>query len=273
VLHTQTWGKGDPVVLIHGFTQSGASWEPLARRLGANHLVVAVDAPGHGESADDEADLWEGAARIGEAGLAAVAAAGGAGRAAVAAGGAGRAAGAAAFVGYSLGGRYALHLALSQPALVSRLVLVSATGGLDDPDERAARRASDEVIAQRVERDGVPAFIDWWLARPLFATLTPEAAAIDSRLGGRAAGWAASLRRAGAGTQEPLWDRLASLEMPVLVVAGALDEAYTARAGRLVQAIGANAHLAIIEGAGHACHLEAPEAWLAVVAPFLAGDR
>jgi 2-succinyl-6-hydroxy-2,4-cyclohexadiene-1-carboxylate synthase len=247
MLHTQSWGTGDPVILLHGFTQSGIAWDPLARRLAAAHRVLAVDLPGHGESDAVSADLWTGADLLAAA------------------------AGAGAWVGYSLGGRFALHVALSHPEVVERLVLVSATGGIDDAGERAARRAGDEELAVRVERDGVEAFVRWWLRRPLFATLPPEAAAIDARLGGSASGLASSLRLAGAGTQEPLWDRLGGLTMPTLVVAGGLDTAYVERAHRLVDAIGSNARLAVIDGAGHACHLEAPEAWLDVAVPFLAG--
>jgi 2-succinyl-6-hydroxy-2,4-cyclohexadiene-1-carboxylate synthase len=253
VLHTQSWGKGDPVVVLHGFTQSGASWRTPTLGLENRHRIVAVDLPGHGGSAAVAADLWESAALV----AAAIEAAVGGGPAAV--------------VGYSLGGRTALHLALLRPDLVSRLVLVSATAGMDDDAQRAARRAADDIIAQRVERDGVDVFVEWWLERPLFATLAPEAAGVDSRLGGTAAGLASSLRRAGTGTQSPLWGRLATLEMPVLVVAGALDDRYAALAVRLTAAIGANAGTAIIAGAGHACHLEAPEAWREAVAPFLAG--
>jgi 2-succinyl-6-hydroxy-2,4-cyclohexadiene-1-carboxylate synthase len=234
------------VVAIHGFTQSAAAWAPLAQRLGAYHEVVAVDAPGHGGSAAVHAGLVGGAEAIADAG------------------------GRGAYVGYSMGGRYALHVALQRPEAVERLVLVSATGGLDSQAERRARVAADEEIARRIERDGVPAFLRWWLDRPLFATLPPSAAAMDARLGGTAEGLASSLRLAGAGRQEPLWDRLGTLDMPVLVVAGGLDEAYTGRARRLVSCIGANASLAVIPAAGHACHMERPEAWLAVVVPFLA---
>ena len=122
----------------------------------------------------------------------------------MAAGGAGE----AAWVGYSMGGRYALHVALRHPGLVRRLVLVSATGGIDDPRDRAARRQADEALAAKVETEGVAAFVAWWLERPLFATLPAEAAAVDSRLGGTAAGLAASLRLAGTGTQQPLWSEL-----------------------------------------------------------------
>jgi 2-succinyl-6-hydroxy-2,4-cyclohexadiene-1-carboxylate synthase len=246
VLATKVWGKGDPVVLIHGFTQSAGSWGYLADRLATRHRVVAVDAPGHGGSAGVEADLGAGAAMIGAAG------------------------GRSAYIGYSMGGRFALHLALDRPDLVERLVLVSATAGLDDAGGRAARRASDEIIARRIERDGVESFVRWWLDRPLFATLPASAAATESRLGGSVAGLASSLRQAGTGTQQPLWGRLGELAMPVLVIAGGLDEAYRRRAERLAAGIGANAELAIIEGTGHACHLEAPDDWLAVVETWLA---
>jgi 2-succinyl-6-hydroxy-2,4-cyclohexadiene-1-carboxylate synthase len=248
MLHVTRWGAGSAVVAVHGFTQSGQAWGPFGALLGAAHRVVAVDAPGHGGSADVDADLWAGAELIATAGGAAP----------------------AAYLGYSMGGRFALHVALRRPARVRRLVLISATGGLDTEGERAARRAADDALAAQVERDGVAAFVAWWLERPLFATLSPAAAGVDARLGGTAAGLASSLRRAGTGTQEPLWDRLGELEMPVLVIAGALDEPYAARAERLTAAIGANATLAIVAGAGHACHLEQPDAVWAAVEPFLA---
>lgn len=247
MLHTVTWGTGSRVVAIHGFTQSAAAWAPLAERLAGVHEVVAVDAPGHGGSAGVRLGLADGADAIASVG------------------------GRGAYVGYSMGGRYALHVALRHPQLVTRLVVVSATGGLDSPAERAERVASDEAIARRIERDGVPAFLSWWLARPLFTTLPAAAAALDARLGGTVEGLASSLRLAGTGRQEPLWDRLGALAMPVLVVAGSLDAGYLARARRLVDAIGSNATLAVVAGAGHACHLERPDEWLAAVAPFLAG--
>jgi 2-succinyl-6-hydroxy-2,4-cyclohexadiene-1-carboxylate synthase len=218
----------------------------MASTLAQDHTVIAVDAPGHGQSAQVEADLPSGADLMA------------------------RAAGEAAWVGYSMGGRYALHVALRHRGLVRRLVLVSATGGMDDPRDRAARREADEALAVKVEAEGVAAFVAWWLERPLFATLPPEAAAVDSRLGGTAAGLAASLRQAGTGTQEPLWSQLSRLAMPVLVVAGSEDHAYLGHGHRLVASIGSNATLAVVPGAGHACHLERPDAFLDIIRPFLA---
>src|SRR5690606_23536537 len=116
----------------------------------------------------------------------------------------GDAAGPATYVGYSMGGRLALHLALARPDLVRRLVLIGATGGIDDEDDRAARRAADERLAAHLEQVGVATFVDEWLAQPLFAGLSPTAAARDERLANTAEGLASSLRLAGTGTQEPL---------------------------------------------------------------------
>ncbi len=250
MLHVESRGEGRRLALIHGFTQSGRAWGPAGEALSARYRILAIDAPGHGRSAQVEAGLPGGADLMAEA---------------VAAGGP------AAWLGYSMGGRYALHVALRHPDVVDRLILVSTTAGIDDPSEREARRRSDEALAGRLEAEGVEAFVRWWLAQPLFATLPPEAAQLESRLEGRASGLAASLRLAGSGSQTPLWDRLAELDMPVLVVAGALDHQYTARAERLVRSIGVNATVAIMDGAGHSCHLEKPDEFVGIVTGWLSG--
>jgi 2-succinyl-6-hydroxy-2,4-cyclohexadiene-1-carboxylate synthase len=168
-----------------------------------------------------------------------------------------------------MGGRLCLHLALAQPELVERLVLVSASPGIEDPGQRAARRASDGALAQRVEAEGVAAFVDWWLAQSLFATLPASAAGREERLANTAEGLAGSLRLAGAGSQAPLWDRLSELAMPALVVAGDLDATYVDIGRRMAARIGDNAELVLIPGAGHACHLERLDAFCVVLADFL----
>lgn len=245
MLHSERAGAGPRLVLVHGFTQTSRCWGPLAGDLARTHEVVGVDLPGHGGSGGLQADLPEAAALVGEAG------------------------GRAIYLGYSLGGRVLLHLALARPDLVRGLVLIGVTAGIEDPVERAARRAADEERAAHLEEVGVKAFLEEWLAQPLFAGLPPEAACRAERRRNTVAGLAGSLRRCGTGTQEPLWDRLAGLGPPTLVVAGANDVRFAALGRRLADRVGPGARLALVAGAGHAAHLERPAATLAVLRPWL----
>jgi 2-succinyl-6-hydroxy-2,4-cyclohexadiene-1-carboxylate synthase len=238
----RTVGTGPPVLLLHGFTQTGACLGPLADDLARDHTVVLPDLPGHGGSGGvTGAGLWDTADLLADvvADLSA--------RPVV-------------VVGYSLGGRTALHLALAHPDLVGALVLVGATAGIDDPDERAVRAASDDALADRIERVGVDAFLEEWLAQPLFAGLPPWARFDDERRSNTAAGLADSLRHAGTGRMDPLWDRLGSLDVPVRCLAGQRDAKFRALAERLAAAVGPTGAVGVIDGAGHAAHLEAPEA-------------
>jgi 2-succinyl-6-hydroxy-2,4-cyclohexadiene-1-carboxylate synthase len=171
-----------------------------------------------------------------------------------------------------MGGRIALRAALDHPAAVQRLVLVGASPGLADPVARDLRRRADDDLADHIETVGVPAFLDEWLALPLFAGLTPEAAARTERLENTAAGLAASLRHAGTGAQEPLWERLGELRdaaRPVLLVTGGADAKFTAVAAEMAQAIGPSATQVVLPGAGHTAHLEDPTAFLAALRPWL----
>lgn len=237
------------LALLHGFTQTGRSWAPLVPALEEHFEVISPDLPGHGARSGVRADLWEAARLVGEE------------------------CGRAAYVGYSMGGRVALHLGLAQPGLVERLVLVSVTGGIEDNAERAARRREDDALARSIEADGVEAFLDRWLAEPMFANLPADAAGLDARGENTAEGLAAALRLMGTGTQEPLWRRLDELTMPVLVVAGDRDDKFAEQALHLGGWIGPTAELGLVPDAGHACHLERPEAFLELLLPFLERDH
>jgi 2-succinyl-6-hydroxy-2,4-cyclohexadiene-1-carboxylate synthase len=245
VLFAETDGAGPRLVLLHGFTQNRNCWGPVAADLAVGHELVRIDLPGHGRSGGVEAGLWDAARMVAEVG------------------------GPGTYLGYSMGGRVALHLAVAERDVVRRLIVVGATAGIDDPDARRARAAADERLALRLERDGVDAFLDGWLAQPLFAGIPEPMRFLAERRENTAAGLASSLRRAGTGVQEPLWDRLAAIVAPVLVVAGAGDEKFAAEGERLVEAIGDNAELALVPGTGHSPHLERPAEFLAVVRPWL----
>lgn len=223
------------LALVHGFTQTGRSWQRVVDLLGDADDVRTPDLPGHGERSDAPAGLWTGARAIGlECGR-------------------------GTYVGYSAGGRHLLHLVLDRPDLVERMVLLGATAGIDDPHERAGRVESDEALARRLEEVGVAAFVDEWLALPLFAGLPDEGR--DDRLRNTASGLAAHLRLAGTGSQEPLWDRLAEITCPALVLAGERDEKFAALGRRLAAAM-PHATFDLVPGAGHAAHLEAPAAFV-----------
>lgn len=242
---TFDWRGPDRLVLVHGFTQTLRSWDHTADVLADTFQVVRVDLPGHGGSAGVELDFAGTAAAIGEAG------------------------GRATYVGYSMGGRLCLRLALDRPDLVQALVLVGASPGLAGDDERAARRRSDEELASEIERAGTAAFLERWMAQPMFATLTPSPEDLAARLANSPAGLAGALRRLGTGVQESLWDRLAELKMPVLAVAGQKDARFSLLAEEMADAMGVNAQVVALAGAGHAAHLERPAGFCRLLAAFL----
>jgi 2-succinyl-6-hydroxy-2,4-cyclohexadiene-1-carboxylate synthase len=218
------------LVLVPGFTQTAASWNPVRAHLGDDIDVAALDVP-------TGLDFVATAAALGDTG------------------------GRAVYAGYSMGGRLCLRLSLDRPDLVRALVVISASPGIADADERATRRKADEQLAREIERDGVDAFLARWLRQPLFATLPPEAAGLDARRAGTTvASLTHALRTLGSGAQEPLWDRLADLEPPFLPVAGTLDQKFVEIAFEMARAVGRDVHPALIGGAGHAVHLEQPDA-------------
>lgn len=258
-LHVAIAGAGPPLVLLHGFTGSGETWASLAARLGSQVTTVAVDLPGHGRSSapDDPgryaldrfaADLCRllDVLRIERA----------------------------AVLGYSLGGRAALRFSLAHPARLAGLVLESASPGIADEAERGARLAADGELADLIEREGVAAFTDRWERLPLWASqdrLPPDARAAlrAQRLGNRPSGLANSLRGASAAALPAVTARLGELAAPVLVVAGRLDTKYEAIAQQMAAAM-PDARAVVLDDAGHAVHLEQPEAFAELVSGFAA---
>jgi 2-succinyl-6-hydroxy-2,4-cyclohexadiene-1-carboxylate synthase len=238
-------GAGRPIVtIVHGFTQVGGCMRDLAAAIGLPCRLV--DAPFHGESADVDVDLW------------------GAGRELAGAVDGGL------LVAYSMGARLALHALLAVPSCASAAVLISGTPGIDDESARADRRRSDEALASRIERIGTPAFIDEWLAQPMFANAPRSDDDRALRCTNSPRALARSLRRLGQGAQEPLADRLGDVEIPVTAVAGSDDARYVAEAQRIAAGV-RRGRAVVVEGSGHAVHAERPSAVAEIVVAALRG--
>jgi 2-succinyl-6-hydroxy-2,4-cyclohexadiene-1-carboxylate synthase len=226
-----------PLILLHGFTQTRQSWRPTIAALDGGGRAIAPDLPGHGHAAARPASFTACTAYM-------------------------RALGGERFAlaGYSMGGRIALAAALALGDRVERLVLVGASPGLADAGERAARRAADEALAERIGAIGIEAFADEWAAQPLFSG-QPErvaAAARADRLRNTPEGLAAALRGLGTGVMEPLWDRLGELAMPVTLLVGERDEKFRGVAEEMASLM-VDARVVVVPGAGHAAQLERPD--------------
>jgi len=233
------------LVLLHGFTQTGRSWQPVLHALAARYRAVAPDLPGHGDFAQRKPASFAAC----DAYLRALAR----DRIAVA--------------GYSMGGRIALHAALSLGDRIERLVLIGASPGIADPAARAARAAADAALADRIEAIGLQAFVREWSAQPLFAGMPRGVAELADadRMRNTASGLATALRGLGTGAMPSLWERLGELTLPVELVVGERDERFRAIAERMKAAL-PDARLRIVAGAGHAVQLEAPDAVVEVLA-------
>jgi len=246
------------LVLLHGFTGSATSWGSHVTTFAAAGLrVIALDMLGHGHSeAPDDPERYC-IEHCREDILAALGMLGVEG-------------GESILLGYSMGGRIALYTAFSD--YFTGLILESASPGLAGDNERAERRAGDELLAQRIENEGVPAFVDYWERLPLFAsqlTLPAEVRAglHEQRLRNRALGLANSLRGVGTGAQPSLYERLPALRLPVLLIAGELDGKYSTIAYEMARSL-PEAQVQLVAGAGHTTHFERPEQFDRLVVRF-----
>jgi 2-succinyl-6-hydroxy-2,4-cyclohexadiene-1-carboxylate synthase len=226
--------------MVPGFTQRASSWDPVT-----SWSPLTLDADLRPLEVPDGLDFPATASALGDDG------------------------GRGVYVGYSMGGRLCLQLALDRPELVERLVLVSASPGIADPSEAAERRAADEELAAGIERAGVDAFLARWLAQPMFSSVPPEHADLDARRTNPADRLTHQLRTLGQGAQPSNWDRLGELQVPCALFVGSRDTKYVAIAEQMAGPLHAN--MRVLSGRGHACHLEAPGEFASLLRSWLAG--
>ncbi len=249
--------RSHPVVCLHGMTLSGRDWEPVRSRLEPDRTVVAPDLIGHGQSeapersepyrVDSVIDRLLG--MVDELGIEA-----------------------ADWVGYSMGGRILLHLALEAPDRVDSLVLESTTAGLEDSTEREKRRTKDRKLARYLEDHSLEAFVDRWLEAPVFESQRdlPEEKrrwARETRLEADPAGLARALRQLSRGRVPAVWDRLERIRKPVLLVTGERDEKHRNLHSRMEARL-PRIRSEIIAGAGHNVHFEQPQRFVELVRTF-----
>jgi len=258
--HVEAVGAGRPLLLLHGFTGSVRTWDRFVPDWSRTWRTVAVDLIGHGETdapEDPERYTMEHTVRDLVGILDALEIAD------------------ATVLGYSMGGRTALSLAMIWPERVSGLILESTSPGLETPEQREARIRQDEALADRIMREGLERFVEYWENLPLFAGLKRLSPELQQhirfqRLRNRPLGLANSLRGMGTGRQPSWWASLASLPMPVLLVAGEQDAKFMEIAERMVSAI-PHAEFVPVPNAGHTVHVEQAELFDTIVKEFLSG--
>lgn len=252
-------GKGIPIVLLHGFTGSRSTWSSFVATWKEDFQIITVDLPGHGETTlqsnrsmeeccEDLAKLFE------HIGLTTF-----------------------HLLGYSMGGRVALSFANLYPNRILSLLLESTSPGLQSSGQRKERIEKDEKLAQRIESEGVPGFVDFWEQIPLFKSQKnmPELSrksVRNERLAQSKEGLAMSLRFMGTGRQPSLWDRLHTFKQPVLLIVGKLDQKFVDINKQMKISL-KKADIMIVEKVGHAVHVEKPQKFGKLVTAFILNNN
>lgn len=244
----------ETIVLLHGFTGSIQTWKSVIEYLPSSMKIVAIDLIGHGktESPTDSSrytmieqvkDLEEIFHQLDLQSF--------------------------TLLGYSMGGRVALSYAARFPKRIKKLILESASPGLDSEKEQAIRRRADESLADEIEQKGIEAFVNKWENIPLFESqkklpIEVQQAIRKERLSQNIIGLANSLRGMGTGAQEPVWKKLIRLPFPVILITGELDEKFNLIAKQMVLHLQDSKHI-VVPGVGHSIHVENPEQFATIV--------
>ncbi|MFH5186034.1 alpha/beta fold hydrolase [Paenibacillus sp. TAB 01] len=234
-------GKGQAVVLLHGFCGSSAYWDKLLPLLPDDIRVIAPDLRGHGESTAPEgpypmeafaADIVQ---LFGKLDM-----------------------GKPILLGHSLGGYITLALAEKQPELLKAFGLIHSTG---TPDSEEAKEGRLKGI-QTIQEQGLPAFIDGLIPKlfaPAHLESMPEAVQEAKRIGLATSPDGAKASLEGMRTRPDRNDVLRQTKLPVLLVAGEHDKIVPPE--RAFAASGEAAVQRKLDGVGHMSMMESRRLW------------
>ncbi|GAQ91163.1 isochorismate synthase [Klebsormidium nitens] len=183
-------------------------------------------------------------------------------------------------VGYSLGARVALYLAVKHPDLMADVVVISGSPGLVTSAEQEARAQHDDRLAQELLRDGASAFIQRWYEAPMWDSLRSrpdfESLQAERIASASEAELCAALRGLSTGRQPSLWPDLAGIGGRVFWVTGAQDAKFVGICRGVMEAVketGRKWTFLELEGCGHAVHVEAKDSLGVVLHEWLTPSR
>lgn len=256
--HVEESGQGFPLLLLHGFTGSASTWAPLSTIIGKVSRMIMPDIIGHGLSSSpknlERYDILNVAADLNllldRLGIKKI-----------------------DLLGYSMGGRLAITFAVNYPEKVRKLVLESTTPGLKTINEQVERKQQDAALSARILTEGVESFVNYWENIPLFHSqrnlpTNKKEALKKQRLEHSSIGLANSLLGMGTGSQPSWWEAIKGFQFETLIVVGELDEKFIT-IGKEMSLQTPNAEFCLINGAGHAIHVEEPEKFGTIVSEFL----
>ena len=176
-------------------------------------------------------------------------------------------------LGYSMGGRLALFMAINHRDHIKSLILESASAGLREIGSRQQRKHKDDTLADNIEQNGMVWFVDFWETLSLWDSQRQLSEDVrlqlrQQRLTNNPRGLANSLRGMGTGVQPSLWDDLDGLDMPIQLIVGEYDEKFVALNYEMYDLF-PQSDLHIVFDAGHTVHLEQVDEFVTVVQKHL----
>lgn len=245
------------VVFLHGFMGRGEDWKEVAEKLSDRYYCICPDLPGHAKNINrpiDEVLNFEVISseliqELDNLGLEKV-----------------------NLIGYSMGGRIGLYMAVHYPNYVKKLVVENGNPGIEDNTLRQERAVLDDERANKLRKNGIDSFVDKWYQASLFDSLQNQPILLDKVLNIRKKNdpiWMAKvISELSPGRQKPLWKYLNLLKMPVMYLTGNLDDKYT-EIQRRIEEVSIGKLFAVIPEAGHNVHLESLEPFLNTIERFL----